>query len=336
MVFAHDDRGRCVFLETGQRARCAIHHQLGQSALASACRHFPRLARLTPSGVDLSLSHYCPTVADLPFARPLGRWDAGAAEEDPLLRIVPSPPAFPAGWPYEGLDAREVLPPLLRPRVLMSWTGHERWEEHVVAVVRQSQDPDQATERLARDAERIRSWTPQAGDFDLHLERELARAEPVAPPTAIHPTRLVEAAFTAWDQVAATIPRGRQRPASPRAKSDSDHARSHALAGWASFTTPLRRWLAAKAFASWLPLQGEGIRTSVVGFRAALGVLRAESLRACAERGRPLDGELLKQAFRAADLLLVHLADPVALAQAWSRCEHHPISGVARESPRWR
>jgi hypothetical protein len=83
----------------------------------------------------------------------------------------------------------------------------------------------------------------------------------------------------------------------------------------------VRRWLAAKAFASWLALQGEGLRTAVVGLRVALGVLRAEALRGCAEAGRPLDAHLLKEAIRRADLLLVHLADPEALARRLSRCE---------------
>jgi hypothetical protein len=44
-------------------------------------------------------------------------------------------------------------------------------------------------------------------------------------------------------------------------------------------------------------------------------VLRAEAARGCAEAGRTLDGDLLKEAVRRADLLLVHLADPEALAR---------------------
>jgi hypothetical protein len=44
--------------------------------------------------------------------------------------------------------------------------------------------------------------------------------------------------------------------------------------------------------------------------RVALGVLRAEAVRGCAEAGRTLDAALLEQAVRRADLLLVHLADP--------------------------
>jgi hypothetical protein len=90
---------------------------------------------------------------------------------------------------------------------------------------------------------------------------------------------------------------------------------------WPTLARPARRWLAAKAFASWLALQGEGLRTTVVGLRVALGVLRAEAARGCAEAGRALDADLLKEAIRRADLLLVHLADPEALACRLSRCE---------------
>jgi hypothetical protein len=68
-------------------------------------------------------------------------------------------------------------------------------------------------------------------------------------------------------------------------------------------------------------LQGDGLRTTVLGLRVALGVLRAEAGRGCAEAGRVLDAGLLKQAVRRADLLLVHLVDPDALARRLSGCE---------------
>jgi hypothetical protein len=90
---------------------------------------------------------------------------------------------------------------------------------------------------------------------------------------------------------------------------------------WPGLGRPIRRWLAAKAFASWLVLQGEGLRTAVLGLRVALGVLRAEAGRGCAGAGRTLDALLLKEAVRRADLLLVHLADPEALARRLGRVE---------------
>ncbi len=92
----------------------------------------------------------------------------------------------------------------------------------------------------------------------------------------------------------------------------------------ATWPRPVRRWLAAKAFASWLVLQGEGLRTTVLGVRLALAVLRAEAARSAAEgegRGEATD---LLEAIRRADLLLVHLVDPEALARRLSRFEGLP------------
>ncbi len=316
-VLACHAHGRCVFLESGPRTRCAVHDQLGEDALPSACRHFPRVARITPRGVDLSLSHYCPTVAGMLF-EPL---EAGApgSSGDPLVQIVHGAPAFPGDCPYEGLAAGEALPPLLRPGVLMGWEGHERWETHALTVIGRASAPEHAVAQLAVEAERVRDWTPAAGPFDRYLEHTLANET-----TALRSQRDWEPleAFQDWDRVVVTVPNPELRPASPRPRiPELERTCSLVGAGWASPVWPLRRWLAAKAFASWLPLQGDGIRTSVRGLRAALGVLWAECFRGCAEHDRPLDAELLKQAIRRADLLLVHLADPEALARALSRCE---------------
>jgi Fe-S-cluster containining protein len=121
VVLGQDVAGRCVFLEPTRR--CAVHRRLGEDALPSACRHFPRLATLTPLGVSVTLSHYCPTAADMLF------------RDDVALALVEDPPAFPASWPWEGLDARDALPPLLRPGVLMDWPSLERWERFCVSVL---------------------------------------------------------------------------------------------------------------------------------------------------------------------------------------------------------
>jgi hypothetical protein len=83
----------------------------------------------------------------------------------------------------------------------------------------------------------------------------------------------------------------------------------------------VRRWLAAKAFASWLALQGEGLRTTVLGVRLALAVLRAEAARPAPQGDGQGESRDLSEAIRRADLLLVHLVDPRALARRLSRVE---------------
>jgi 3-hydroxyisobutyrate dehydrogenase-like beta-hydroxyacid dehydrogenase len=50
-------------------------------------------------------------------------------------------------------------------------------------------------------------------------------------------------------------------------------------------------------------------------------VLRAEAARELAATRAALGAERLKQAVRRADLLLLHLVDPQALARDLSRCE---------------
>ncbi len=317
---AHDAAGRCVFLETD--GLCAVHRRLGEDALPSACRQFPRVSTLTPLGVSVTLSHYCPTAAGLLFS--------GSS-----LRIVEEPAAFPASWPFEGLDANEALPPLLRPGVLMTWAAHESWERYAVATLERL-PPEAALEQLAGAAEAARSWTPADGDFDAFFfsachsegsrapatasseggsdgERDDSTADPADPAAA-------------WRLVASTVPDGHPRPA---ALPPID-APTTALvgAGWRALAGPVCAWLAAKAFASWLALQGQGLRTTVLGLRVALGVLRAETARGCRESGHALDAALLKEALRRADLLLLHLADPEALARRLSRCE----TGVLRST----
>ncbi|MCG6922914.1 MAG: hypothetical protein LJF15_17785 [Acidobacteria bacterium] len=302
-VFRTDDRGRCVFLEAGDRPLCAIHHRLGFDGLASACRDFPRVVTLSPLGVSITLSHYCPTAAGLLF------------RDDRPLAIENDPPAFPSSWPYDGLDARGSVPPLLRPGVLMGWAAHARWEAHAVATLaREDLSPDEALALLSVQAESARGWDPEDGVFDDYLERCLeapsrADAEPARP----------DECARAWRAVAECVPPGHPLP-SPAGEGFVDD-------GWGGLVAPVRRWLAARAFASWLALQGEGLRTTVLGLRLSLAVLRAEAARG---RGGARGADGLREAIRRADLLLVHLADPEALARRLSRAEG--LSGDPRHA----
>jgi Fe-S-cluster containining protein len=304
--------GDCVFLEHGQPRLCAVERQLGAEAMPPACRQFPRVATLTPLGVSLTLSHFCPTAAALLF------------RDDVPLAVVSDPQAFPRSWPYEGLDARDALPPLLRPGVLMSWAAHRRLEEHAVAVLgRESLSLGQALAVLGGEAEALRAWTAARGPFDDFVARVIevgARAAEAEAP--------FDAALDDWERVAAAIPASHPRPASPRdAIEPFGLARAQAIVdeACADLRRPVGRWLAAKAFASWLALQGEGLRTTVRGLRVAHSVLRSELARAVVQEGaEAVDAEQLKQAIRRADLLLVHLADAEALARDLSRCESAP------------
>jgi Fe-S-cluster containining protein len=311
VVLRTDGGGRCCFLESGPQNACAVHRQLGEAALPSACREFPRVVLLTPGRVSVTLSHYCPTAAALLFRAP----STGAV--DPLLRVLEDPPAFPPSRTYEGLDARAALPPLLRPGVLMSWDAHERWEAHALqTLAREDLAPEQALLRLTAAAERIRGWSVAEGPFDATLDRVLrapvAKTEERAGGEPVHP-------LDAWRTAADAVPHARLVPRPPPGVPEADLR--WVAPAWPSLARPVRRYLAGRAFASWLSLQGDGLRTTVSGLALALDVLRAEAARGCREAGRTLDAGLLKEAVRRADLLLLHLASPQALARALSRGE---------------
>ena len=93
---------------------------------------------------------------------------------------------------------------------------------------------------------------------------------------------------------------------------------------WLAFGRPIKRYLAAKAFGSWIPWHGGGIRTTVGALAAAQSVLRVEAARQCAKARRVLDRPLLVEAIRQSDLLLVHKVSSRMLAERLARMESKP------------
>jgi hypothetical protein len=260
--------------------------------------------------VSLTLSHYCPTAARLLL-------DGGP------LQMVEDPPAFPPDAGYEGLDARAALP-LLRPRVFLDWDTHLLWERHAVAVFADAAlTPESALARVAGDAEAARSWTPASGPLADHVAAVLARAPEPAGAAAL----AFSEAAASWRLVAACVPP--DGPPAPPAPDDA-LARSDAVwvaPAWTAAAPLISRYLAARAFASWCAVQGDGLRTAVAYLAAALGVVRVEAARACAAVRRPLDEPALVEAVRGADLLLLHLVRPELLARRLSRVEAWPRPG---------
>lgn len=296
VVFGLDRRGRCAFFEAESRL-CAVHRQIGPQALPPSCRQFPRVALLTPVGTFVTLSHYCPTAAKLLF-----REDAEAA-------IIADPPAFPAQEPWEGLDAREAWP-FLRPGVLLGWDGFELWQEQAVRLLlRADLGPEDAVAALRARAARAGDWTPDEGPLLQWLRR--ASPDPTPAPAAF------DAAATTWSVVVAAVPaalRVSSPPLGPGPGPAPDWAAAHdrhVRPVWASFGSPIRRYLAAKVFASWVALQGDGVLAWTRAVETALAVLRVEATRQCL--AAPLDEGRLKEAFRRSDLLLLHLARPETL-----------------------
>jgi hypothetical protein len=299
-----------------QPGLCTVHRDLGEEALPSACRQFPRVVTLTPIGVSITLSHWCPTAAATLFA-------------DGALSVVEDPPGFPPSRHYDGLDARDGLPPLLRPGVLMDWPSLDRWERFAVSVLADgARGPEAALDVLAAAAEEARRWTPADGPFAAFFDQVLSsrgtsagsgpEGSTRAGGSLACQTRPCALGMT-WDLVAECVPHRALLPPAPPRLAEADGR--WVSPAWPTLGRPIRRWLAAKAFASWIALQGEGLRTTVAFLRLALALLRAETARGCAEAARSLEPVILKEAVRRADLLLVHLVDPEALARRLSRGE---------------
>jgi Fe-S-cluster containining protein len=295
-----DDRGRCVFYETTGRL-CIVHRDLGEAFLPTTCRHFPRVSVQDRRGTFVSLSHFCPTAASMLFS-------------DGPVEIVAEPPAFPA-TDYDGLIVTaDDLPPLLHPRVLMDLAGYTAWERHMVGRCADVQEqPESILATLMRDADLVRRWRP--GTLTLS---EAVWQLPHDVIDAPHEQALAPS-LRLRDEVIAAVPDD-LKPASD--EDGLDEAWTRYVSGeYDEYRAPLNRFLAAKAFASWTAYQGRGVKTIVRGLEAALALVRVEAARQCRDAARPLDRELLLEAFRQADFALNHLAVGEDLAKAWSVVE---------------
>lgn len=300
-VLGTDQAGRCAFY--GPRSgTCAIHRQQGEDWLPSSCRLFPREALIDGRGTFVTLSHYCPTAARMLFN------DGGEAH------IVAAPAEFSPSGEYEGLDAREALPPLLRPGVLMDQESYAVWERHMVATLASGGQPESMLARLRRDAETIRRWQPADGVLVDHVTEVCANGSG----RAVAETPQIDIAELDLDvrrcvphHVEVFVP-----------SLDFDRVwKTFVAADWPAMRGPVGRYLAARAFASWAAYQGHGLRTVVRSLEAALAVLKMETARAGVRAGRAVDDVLLLEAVRAADLLLVHLASREELARRWRQVE---------------
>lgn len=156
--------GDCVFFEADAGRLCTIHRRGGPALLPSVCRHFPRVIVKDARGTSVTLSHYCPTAAGLLFT------------EAPLS-IVEAPPALSLGGVLEGLDATNVLPPLLSKDVLMDWDGYTAWEEAAIALFNvDGIAPEQAVDTVLAVTERISTWKPGRESLSSMVRREFSVA----------------------------------------------------------------------------------------------------------------------------------------------------------------
>lgn len=303
--------GACIFYDRGAVCGCQIQTALGHDALPTACQHFPRRYLLDDRGAALSLSHYCPTAA----------WRLFDATDEASIGHVTV-----AATP-EGFDARGTWPPLLRPGVLMDFAGYDAWEAHLVetlagrATVSRRHSPERTLARLAADARQLAAWQPgvrlladeiaalrSSAQEDGEREQAAGQRQEVTGDTP----------EIDWEAESALVERARaavipgyawQLPAGWR-----DDWERWVASRWPDAANVVGRYLAAHAFASWYAYLGDGVVTQVHALAAALAVLRLEVCRCCRRDGAALTRERLHEAIRQADLVLVHLIEPTALA----------------------
>ena len=122
-----------------------------------------------------------------------------------------------------------------------------------------------------------------------------------------------------YGMVRACVPAGLEPDPLPRDFADTDAELVEPA--WRRFAVPINRYLAARAFASWISWQARGVVTAVAALWAARAVLRVEAGRQCRAAGRMLDAALLVEAIRQADLLLVHKTSSRALADRLAAVE---------------
>jgi hypothetical protein len=197
--------------------------------------------------------------------------------------------------------------------MLMDPDGYSAWERHMVRRCAADALPESVVVTLGADSVALRAWRPGG----TSLGDAIALLPEVLVPATTHSSLV--SSLELRDQVVDAIPDD-LRPA-PDDDGVEDAYRNYVRLAWPAFARPLNRYLAAKAFASWTAYQGRGLATIVRGLDAALALVRIESARQCRDAGRPLDRDLLLEAFRSADFALNHLAVGEDLAARWSRAE---------------
>ena len=293
-ILATAPGGTCVFYDGHL---CDIHRELGPLAMPVACQQFPRIALRDQRGTFVTLSHFCPTAARM------------LLENTGTLDVVPAPASLVASDALEALDATHELPPLLRPGLLMDIEGYEHWERQCLRVLGSEGCPaEDALDRIDSATCRLLTWRPVDGSLAASVshafESDAGPRDPSAWSTFQDQDR--------FELARGAVPGGLTKPAVP---SNLEASWDDASAWWAAFSGGARRFVAAHLFGSWVPYHGSSLLTIVRVLKICLSVLRVEAARQSTITGATPETRFI-EAVRAADLLLVHLADTPALVRA--------------------
>jgi len=293
-VLRHRPDRSCVFFEPHRGNLCAIQRQMGHAHLPSACRHFPRVVVLDPRGTFITLSHVCPTAAQMLIA-------GGPAH------VVSGAIGFDEHVLWEGLDARNALPPLLRPGILWDWEAWDVWERTVPGRLATGSSAERVLADLGLAVRRLAEWRPGAEPLIESVEEALAW-RPSAEPAPFDASELLELECLVWGSVPPDLHRHLTKgPLMPA---------QLAVPGWEAWQPVVGRYLAARAFAGWVGYYGSGLLTWYRSVLAAYAVLRASCARVSLAANRPLDEPMMMEALGNADRLLIHMASAADFAAA--------------------
>jgi Fe-S-cluster containining protein len=300
-ILGMQSNGACVFFESDRGRLCAVHRELGVERLPSACRQFPRVVLHDTRGTLISLSHFCPTAAELLLS-----------SEPP--RIVTAPRGLALDGHLEGLDARGTLPPLLRQGMLTDDDGYAAWERRAIETLgRDDLTAAQAIAAIAEATRAVQSWRPGPAALRSVVEREFD----VASGTAAHED--LEADERRVRLAMASVPPGLTCP--PLVDGFARRWQQ-ASESWAEHDRTVRAYLAARLFGNWVAYYGRGLHAVVEYLRIGLAVLKMEGARQSSRVAEPSPSASTSSAWQTvipavqnADLLLVHLSDTRELAR---------------------
>jgi hypothetical protein len=288
--------GECAFHHAD---RCSLQEAGSESMLPSACRHFPRVYLRDARGTLLTLSHFCPTAASLLL-------------DTAPVTIVDAQPPLALEEPIEGLDAREALPPLVRPGLLADTAGYGAWEEAVVRTFLDSPDADSAFHRIEGATEAVRGWSPSKGPLTAAVDAAFAVTTVAESPTG--DTVRLSRGFALAHELTGPHPLMEIPAGFERHWARLQHSAAPVM------RDPMARYLAASAFGNWIAYRGQGLRSVVEWLRTCYDVVRVQMVRNLSGR-TVITAEDLLDSFRAADYVMVHTVDSLAFGRAATEFE---------------
>ena len=292
---ARDPHGECVFYDRHGGGLCIIHRDIGEHALPSACRHFPRKVLHDRRGTLISLSHFCPTAGAMLLA--------GGA-----LSIVEARPPLRLQLEMEGLDARTALPPLLRPGMLCDVEGYESWERAGLATfARTDRHYTTCLADLAAATDVVRRWKP-GGDSLTDCVRAAFAHEPGDASTVWSHDRAIQrlARLTGRSASDDLIPM-------PHFEEQWNERIGVSAIDW--FDLGMKNYLGARLFGNWVTYQGQGLRSIIEWLRTCAALVRHFVLARLTGSGLTLDRSVFIESVRSADLLLLHVLDSGTFAR---------------------